>query len=366
MRTTSMLIIIVVSVIVAAGYVFRSELFAPKHTWRIADSDEIVQGARTNSLSALEVAGSENEKIEVGDGSDIQSEAVQYVKELAEPKREPVSADSAEDFVRPDQVIALASPVTPEEMTTSEILSDPAIDPDKPLTVVREVEQVEYATPAQIIEEAAGDLDSKIKIVEEDEVRETTVRAIQDRFGADSDTRISVVRKIEHYEVITPRDLKQGAFVGSDASLKVIKEQYGLESTSVKELLTGEEDIPPDAVFYVRTVKSTDTQGIWGIVHDGLMDNFARGIALKRGESVERYQVHIPRYADEVLPDKSSSFLGKMIDDKTKRSYVYNYKLRRIGKNPDLVKPGQEIVIIQYSPEELTRIYKRFVAEQSG
>lgn len=366
MRITSMLIIILVPVIVAAGYVFRSELFAPQHDWRVADSDESVREAMTDSLPAPEVAGSENEEIEIGDGSGIESEAAQYVKELAEPKPEPVAVDSAEDFVRPDQVIALAGPVTPEEMTTSEILSDPGIDPDKPLTVVREVEQVEFATPAQIIEEAAGDLDSQVKIVEEDEVKETTVRAIQDRFGADSDELISVVRNIEHYEVITPRDLKQGTFVGSDASLKVIKESYGLESTSVKELLTGEEDIPPDAVFYVRTVKSTDTQGIWGIVHDGLTDNFARGIALKRGESVETYQVHIPKDADEILPDKSSSFLGKMIDDKTKRSYVYNYKLRRIGKNPDLVKPGQEIVIIQYSPEELTRIYKRFVADQSG
>ena len=363
MRITSMLIIIVVPVIVAAGYVFRSELFAPQHDWRVADSDESVQEATTDSLPATEVAGSE---IEVGDGSGIDSEAAEYVKELAEPKSEPVAADSAEAFVRPDQVIALANPVTPEEMTPSEILSDPEIGPDKPLTIVREVEQVEYATPAQIIEDAAGDLDSKITIVEEDEARETTVRAIQDQFGADSDERISVVRNIEHYEVITPRDLKEGTLIGSDASLKVVKERYGLESTSVKELLMGQEDIPPEAVFYVRTVKSTDTQGIWGIVHDGLMDNFARGIAIKRGEGVETYQVHIPKHADERLPDNSSSFLGKMIDEKTTRSYVYNYKLRRVGKNPHLVMPGQEIVIIQYSPEELIRIYKRFVADQSG
>ena len=78
MRITSMLIIIVVPVIVAAGYVFRSELFAPQHDWRVADSDESVQEATTDSLPATEVAGSE---IEVGDGSGIDSEAAEYVKD---------------------------------------------------------------------------------------------------------------------------------------------------------------------------------------------------------------------------------------------------------------------------------------------
>jgi hypothetical protein len=53
-----------------------------------------------------------------------------------------------------------------------------------------------------------------------------------------------------------------------------------------------------------------------------------------------------------------------MIYDKTMRSYVYNFKQNRMGQNPDFVAPGQEIVIINFEPDELIRIYKHFTSQQ--
>ncbi len=46
------------------------------------------------------------------------------------------------------------------------------------------------------------------------------------------------------------------------------------------------------------------------------------------------------------------------------RSYVYNYKQNRMGRNPDYVAPGQEIVIINFEPGELISIYKHFASGQ--
>ena len=51
-----------------------------------------------------------------------------------------------------------------------------------------------------------------------------------------------------------------------------------------------------------------------------------------------------------------------MISDKTSKSYVYNYENGKMGRNPDLIYPGQEIVIISFTPEELAEIYQHFVA----
>ena len=114
----------------------------------------------------------------------------------------------------------------------------------------------------------------------------------------------------------------------------------------------------------MRTVQSGDGQGIWGIVHHGIIDNFARGVAIRRGEAVNTYRVDIPPDADEVRNDRTSSFLGRLIFDKARESHVYNYRLNRMGQNPDTIFPGQELVIIQFRPQELVSIYRHFVEQQ--
>ena len=105
-----------------------------------------------------------------------------------------------------------------------------------------------------------------------------------------------------------------------------------------------------------------------GVLHiieqEGLIENFARGMAVRRGEEINRYQVEIPRDADERESDSSSSFLGRLIYEKTVRSYVYNFKNNRMGQNPDRIRPGQEIVIINFHPDELAAIYRQVYGEE--
>ncbi|MEM5530218.1 hypothetical protein WN093_15460 [Gammaproteobacteria bacterium AS21] len=115
-------------------------------------------------------------------------------------------------------------------------------------------------------------------------------------------------------------------------------------------------------IFYLHAVNPTDEQGIWGIIQKGLMSTFAKGIDLEQGNGT--LKTFIPNDADELLSSKKSSFLGKLLSDKVLTTYVYNYEKGNIGKNPDVIKPGQQLIIVTFSEEELLNVYQHF--NQSG
>ena len=142
----------------------------------------------------------------------------------------------------------------------------------------------------------------------------------------------------------------------------MIRGHQGLTKATVNDLVMNGQSDHKDSIYYVRTIRRTDTQGIWGVLQSGLTDNFARGIAIKRGDDVGTYKVNIPRSADEMLSNHSSSFLGRLIYEKTQQTSIYNLQLGRIGKDVDLIYPGQELLIIRFTPEELISIYKHFVS----
>lgn len=294
----------------------------------------------------------------------VESQAESFIAKLTETQAEPVPAKSADHFVLKDQIISLLPESTIEITTLKGIESNPALKPDTPITVIREVEQVESMTPEKIIAEAGGDLDKIVAVLDGDEVRKLSVREILQRYADNPDDPISVVKKIQYFEITTPAEIAQDTTLAPDQELKIITKPYRLEAATIADLLMREGKFNPNSIFYVRTIRQTDNQGIWGIIHDGIMTNFAQGMAIRRGREVNTYKVDIPRDADELLKDQSSSFLGKLIHRKAAESYVYNFTKNRMGQNPDLVSPGQEIVIINFEPEELIGIYKHFVAEQ--
>lgn len=116
------------------------------------------------------------------------------------------------------------------------------------------------------------------------------------------------------------------------------------------------------SLYYVHTVLPTDGQGVWGIVQAGLKDKFARGLGLQRGEEAEVYRVDIPDNADE-KQGVLSSFLGKVLHYKVRESLVFNRQNGSLGRNPDVIFPGQELVIIEFKPKELIAIYEYFITE---
>jgi len=111
-------------------------------------------------------------------------------------------------------------------------------------------------------------------------------------------------------------------------------------------------------IFYLHAVNPTDEQGIWGIIQKGLMSTFAKGIELDQGGGT--LKTFIPNDADELLSSKKSSFLGKLLSNKVLTTYVYNYEKGNIGKNPNVIKPGQQLIIVTFSEEELLNVYQHF------
>ena len=342
------------------------------------------------------------------------AEAKQYVETLAATTPRTIPVDKADHFVTQDSVVSLVPEDSIESTTVGDLADDDTLAPDTPITVVREVEQIETAVPEQLIADSGGDLDRPLRIVvtyddaqqiaeqsntdkdaaeptetttnviaedtsepiaatrniaaedtsaqeieEQSGVEQITVREALERIRTEPEKPLSIVRTVRHFEVMTLRELLDSQ-EDDGAFLNVVLQPYRIEAATLADLLRLHETGSPDTISYLHTVQPTDEQGIWGIVHFGLIENFARGMAVRRGEEIETYTVRIPRDADERLEDQSSSFLGKLIDRKTKESYVYNFRENRMGRSPDTIYPGQEIVIINFEPGELEAIYEYF------
>ena len=324
-----------------------------------ADAGETVEpaSAQTDTPAA---AGAQTDAAAAAD-----AEAEQYVETLTEPTSRPIPVEKADHFATLERALSLVPEDAIKQATVRELADDASLDADTPITIVREVEQLETLMPEQIIADSEGDFEAPVRVLEGDEVKQTTVGELLERFSADPDEPLLIVKTARHFEVTTLGELLEGD-EDPETLLNVITQPYRIESATLAELLDRRMAAESDSIFYVRTVRPTDDQGIWGIVHDGLIENFARGMAIRDGEKIETYTVHIPREADEMSLDRTSSFLGRLIHRKTEESFVYNFRENRMGYNPDRIYPGQEIVIIDFRPEELIAIYRHFKDSAAG
>jgi len=238
-------------------------------------------------------------------------------------------------------------------------------EPGLPLTIVKKAPELELVTPEEIIARSGGDLERRVKVLADDTVRTLRVRDVLERHASDPTRPISMVAEVDYLETTTLGHLiaqaQKGEAGAVEGMVRIIRGSVRPHALRVKDLLAGVEGITKDSVFYVHTVRASDSQGVWGIIHDGLIKNFARGMAVHRGREIDTYRIHIPRDADERRTDNSSSFLGRLIDQKTRTSAVYNYRVGRMTRNPDLVVPGDEIVIVNFTPGELVGIYQHFL-----
>jgi hypothetical protein len=151
-----------------------------------------------------------------------------------------------------------------------------------------------------------------------------------------------------------------------DQMMKLISEENVIQTKTLspgdkirlKELLSNP-DMAAGSVFYIHAVTPNDMQGLWGILQRGLTNTFREGIKLS-GENGQTLIADIPELADEVLENQRSSFLGEFLYSKVNDIYIYNYQQGMLGQDPNLIKPGQQLVIVSYSEDELIKIYQHF------
>ena len=290
----------------------------------------------------------------------IEREAEKRVEALKGELREPIDMERADHFVDAKTVLSKRERriIT---TTPKTLLEDLSIGPKAEIKVLIEEERTSITTPRELMENRTIHPDTPIRVLKEEGVIiETTPRKLMADPSITPDTPIKIVEKLERVAVTTPEELQKTA-PSLDTPIKVIVEKPG-EALTLAQLLPEEKDVGKDT-FYVHAVTRGDVQGIWGIIQRGLKDQFLKGIPVPAEEEITREQylkLRIPNDADEPREGGYSSFLGRVLDQKTKESYVYNYSSGRMGKNPDYISPGQEVVISRFSKEELVEIYKHF------
>ena len=301
---------------------------------------------------------------------EVDGKAQAFVEKLTQAVEVSLPATKAAHFVSGTQTIALNAEKIIDELRLSELKLDADLAPDTPITLVKQVLQIDLATPEKLIAESGGDLEREIRVLLDHKVHTLSVREALRRHSSAPHQPISVVKVIEYLEPTTLAELAADANrdggTGWHDMIRIIKGPYRPEVMSVADLLAGIAGVEPDSVFYVHSVRPSDGQGVWGIIHHALIENFARGMAVRRGEALDTFRVEIPRDADERQTDNSSSFLGRLIDEKARGSAVYNFRAGRMSRNPHLIAPGNEIVIINFSPEELVGIYRYFLEQRTN
>ena len=232
-----------------------------------------------------------------------EAEAKLYVETLTETTPQTIPVDKADHFVTQDHVLSLVPEDTIESVSVGALANDEALKAETPITVVREVEQIETAVPEQLIADAGGDLDTQLRVLvnyddsqgvveqedaEQNVAEQITVREILERILTEPKKPISIVKTVRYFEVMTLRELLDSE-EDADTFLNVVTRPYRIEAATLAELLRSrrQKTENPDTIFYLHTVQPTDEQGIWGIVHFELIEKFARGMAVKRGEKLE-------------------------------------------------------------------------------
>jgi hypothetical protein len=290
----------------------------------------------------------------------IEREAEKRIETLKGELREPIDLERADHFVDAKTVLSKKERriIT---TTPKTLLEDLSIGPKAEIKLLVEEEKISITTPRALMENRTIHPDTPIRVLKEDGVVvETTPRKLMADSSITPDTPIKVIEKVERVAVTTPEELQKTA-PSLDTPIKVIVEKPG-EALTIAQLLPKEGGLGKDT-FYVHAVTGEDVQGIWGIIQRGLMDQFLQGVRVPAEEKIPREQVlqlRIPGDADEPRKNGYSSFLGTVLDRKTRESYVYNYSSGRMGKNPDYISPGQELVISRFSKDELVEIYKHF------
>lgn len=311
----------------------------------------------------LEVITEELPPPDIEETQRLQQEADTFIENLApSPAEDQVVTitEQQDEFVRHDGTIAIPK-LERRDTTIAELIKDKNLEDDTPITL-EYLETEETRTTLRELDESIEDKTRRITLEDADgHRREVPLADLLNDKSLDPSAPITVISEHKRTEQTTAGELAASGLSPSQEVTATITQ--GVQELSVKDIVQSGE-LPDNAMFYLHRVTERDRQGLWGIIQSGLIQRFRQGLALEGiAPNKELVRVTIPADADEPLPTGLSSFLGKILDQKVKSSYIYNFYTNTMGHDPDLIFPGQQLILIHFSPEELKRIYL-FFAEQ--
>ncbi len=343
-------------VLVVLGYVLFADLQPSRTEHTVTPPIEIEE-------PELEIITEETLQPAIKQAQIAEQEAETFVGNLAPTPDENeavVITEEQGEFVRHDGIIAIPR-LEHRNTTVGDLLKDKTITADTPLTL-HYTETEESETTLRELEQQIEDKTRRITLAQPDgSRREAPLADLLNDKNLDPDAVITVITEKKQTRQLTAGELAASEL---DPSQEVIASiNRGVEELSVKDIVQSGE-LPDNALFYLHRVTEEDQQGLWGIIQSGLIQRFRQGLTLEGiASNKDMVKVTIPADADEPLPTGLSSFLGKILNQKVESSYIYNFSTHTMGHNPNLIHPGQQLILIHFSPEELKRIYL-FFAEQ--
>lgn len=348
--------ILALIVLIVLGYILFADLQPSRTEHTVNPPIELEQ-------SELEIISEEVIKPVPDQEQVMKEEASTFVDNLAPTpqEREAVTiTESQGDFVRHDGTIILPN-LEQRNTTIDELLKDDSLDTDTPLTL----HYIETEKKTTTLEQLDAEIEDKTEVITLEQADGSRSQApladLMNDQTRDKSAPVTVISEHKRSKQTTAGELAESGISPSQKVIATINR--GIEELSVKDIVQSGE-LPDNALFYLHRVTEHDRQGLWGIIQSGLIQRFRQGLSLEGiMPNKERVRVTIPADADEPLPTGLSSFLGRVLNQKVKTSYIYNFSTHTMGDNPDLIHPGQQLILIHFSPGELKKIYL-FFAEQ--
>jgi len=357
-RTGSTIIAAILAVIVLLlfGYLLWSDAPPNRSELTVDPPIEVIEPDLPLEIirSAEELPGSERIR---------EQEAEAFVDRLADVDSDTIIVNEYDDmFVRPDSIIAL--PELEQRITTlKSLMDDTSLSDDTPLTL-RYTEEIREQTTLQDLQTEEEDHIAPITIeTEQGETITAPLVELLKREDIDHEAPVTQIRQQKQIKQIKASELADSG-IPEDQEMSVTISR-GVQKLDIADLIDSDSAEMQDSLFYLHRVTEEDVQGLWGIIQTGLIRNFRQGIRLHRDGAEQNVSVLIPADADEPLPTGLSSFLGKILHQKVSTSYVYNFNTHTMGYDPDLIRPGQELILIRFSGNELRQIYQFFADQRN-
>jgi len=307
------------------------------------------------------------EEVDLAPTSDevTEQEAQAFVEALTTPQQQETIiaiTEGQDQFVRHDGLISLPK-LENRTTTAAQLLADTSLTSDTELTV-RYTNEQHITTSLAELAESIEDHTAAITIINNDGQQITAPLAdLINQAQGNTSAVITHIKKTMVIKQLTVSELAQLDIAGDQPIQVTIN--HGEQQLSIKEIIQSA-DIADNELFYLHRVSEHDQQGLWGIIQAGLIDKFRQGLSIEGiSRNKDLMQVTIPADADEKLTSGLSSFLGKILNNKVTSSYIYNYSSRTMGHDPDVIHPGQQLVLIHFSAGELKQVYQFFSAKRN-
>jgi hypothetical protein len=343
--------ILALCILIIFGYLLFTDSH-PSRTEHTLDPIELVDSKPPLTIIEPEELAPNSEDI-------IEQEAGAFVEALAPAETETATTvtEDNDQFVRLDGTVSLPNLET-RNTTIKLLLADKSLSIDTEVTL-NYISKEEIKTTLIDLANTSEDQTVAITITTPDGTTVTAPLAeLINQGNIDKSATITYIKETPISIQLTIGELAESGIDINQSLVAIIN--HGAQEIILKDIVQSDE-YSDDALFYLHRVSERDRQGLWGIIQAGLIEKFREGLRLEGiSRNKDLMHVTIPPDADEKLSTGFSSFLGKLLNNKVTSSYIYNFSSETMGRDPNVIHPGQQLVLIHFSADELKQVYQFF------